>query len=215
MATSKSRLTTLSNEKSKLGHKTMSRDAIAWLKDKIAEIKKMSNVASVISKEQSRQRASVDTGYLYFFYYDAKNKDTLEYWDRFPLVLVLETYTETKGSGEAGAGFLGLNLHYLPLKYRVVFLTKLMQFAQFDSQNNIARLKVSYDILKAAKKYAEFKPCLKRYLESHIQSHKLKISPNEWDTAMLLPIQQFKGAKAETVWKDSVEDIKSKKTKTK
>jgi len=34
------------------------------------------------------------------------------------------------------------------------------------------------------------------------------IQPNEWDVATLLPIQQFRGAKAETVWKDSVQEWK-------
>jgi hypothetical protein len=32
----------------------------------------------------------------------------------------------------------------------------------------------------------------------------LAIQPNEWDVATMLPIQQFRGAKPQKVWRDSV-----------
>ena len=33
-------------------------------------------------------------GNLYYFYYDPKGRDDLDYYDRFPLVLTLEKYTD-------------------------------------------------------------------------------------------------------------------------
>jgi hypothetical protein len=36
----------------------------------------------------------------------------------------------------------------------------------------------------------------------------LIVKPNEWDVAAMLPVHQFKKAKAKTVWKDSVNEIK-------
>jgi hypothetical protein len=51
-------------------------------------------------------------------------------------------------------------------------------------------------------------PCIKRYLTPHIKSKLLAVQPDEWDAAIMLPVHQFKGAKPETVWKDSVEEIK-------
>ena len=115
------------------------------------------------------------------------------------MVLVLERYND---------GFLGLNLHYLPVKYRVAFLTKLMKFAQLTPEHDIKRMRITYDILDASKRYAEFRPCIKRYLHSHIRSKMLTIQPNEWDVAIMLPIQQFKGARPQQVWKDSVQEYK-------
>ena len=199
MATSK--LTSLAEQKTALGHKTMSKDATVWLQGKISELKKgqISQIPSTINREKFRQMNQFRLGMMYCFYYEPKTKADLPYWDRFPMVLVLERYND---------GFLGLNIHYLPVKWRIAFMNKLMRYAQLTPNDDIQRMRISYDILNATKKYAEFKPCLKRYLHSHIRSRLLMIQPNEWDVATLLPIQQFRGAKAETVWKDSVQEWK-------
>jgi len=101
-----------------------------------------------------------------------------------------------------------LNIHYLPVKYRVAFLQKLMKYAQLTPDADIKRMRISYDILTASKRYAEFRPCLKRYLYSHMRSRILMIEPSEWDVATMLPIQQFRGAKPQKVWQDSVKEWK-------
>ena len=87
-------------------------------------------------------------------------------------------------------------------------MKKLLKFAQKTKDNEIKRLRVTYEILNATKKYAEFRPCIKRYLYSHLRSKLLIIEPTEWDTAIMLPLQQFRGAKPVTVWKDSVVETK-------
>jgi hypothetical protein len=198
MAT-QSKLTSLAEQKKAAGHKTMSKDATVWLREKIDELKKTSNIDSTINRETFRQMTQFKAGMMYCFYYDPKTKADMPYWDRFPMVLVLEKYND---------GFLGLNLHYLPIKFRVAFLTKLMRFAQLNADHDIKRMRISYDILEASKRFAEFRPCLKRYLHNHLRSKMLMVQPSEWDVAMMLPIQQFKGARPQKVWKDSVEDWK-------
>jgi hypothetical protein len=115
------------------------------------------------------------------------------------MVLVLEQYSD---------GFLGLNLHYLPVKFRVAFMSKLMKFAQLNSQDEIKRMRISYDILNATKRYSEFKPCIKRYLHTHLRSKLLMIKPDEWDTAIMLPLQQFRNVNAQRVWKDSLTEYR-------
>ena len=204
MATQKpSLLTTLAEQKTGLGHKTLSMDAVSWMNEKIKEIRRPVAVANAIAKEKDRRTSVVRLGMMYCYYYDAKTKDDLPYWDRFPMIIVLEKYSD---------GFLGLNLHYLPPKFRVVFLKKLMKYAQLNDENEIHRIRATYDILNATRRMAEFKPCLKRYLYGNIRSRILTIKPNEWDVATMLPLQQFKKARAQTVWKDSMleyrEDLK-------
>jgi hypothetical protein len=105
---------------------------------------------------------------------------------------------------------LALNLHYLPLKYRILFLDKLFDYAIYDSNDELKRLRVTYDILSASRRFKEFRPCIKKYLYSHIQSKILAVQPNEWDVAAFLPIQQFRGATASTVWQDSLEEMEKK-----
>jgi hypothetical protein len=180
--------------------RVMSKKSLEWLANRIAEIKNPGAIPNGLSREAYRQTTGFRLGGMYCFYYDPKTKEKLDYYDRFPMVLVLDRYTD---------GFLGLNLHYLPFQYRIAFLGKLMKFADLNDAGEIERLRVTYDILTASKSLKAFKPCLKRYLTSHIQSKILTIQSNEWDIAAFLPIQQFKKASAAKVWQESMEEIRN------
>jgi hypothetical protein len=90
----------------------------------------------------------------------------------------------------------------------VAFLTKLMDYAILDENNDVKRIRVTYDILNASRRFKEFRPCIKRYLTSHIRSKILTINPNEFEVASFLPLQQFKGAKPNEVWQDSIEEMR-------
>jgi hypothetical protein len=197
MATSK--LTELAKERSTSEMQMMSRQSLDWLRSKMAQIRNPVSVANSIARENFRKTTNYKIGKLYFFYYDPKGKEDLPYYDRFPLVLVLDRHPD---------GFLGLNLHYLPYRYRVAFLNKLMQYAVLNQDNEIQRLRITYDILSASKRLREFRPCIKKYLHSHMMSKLITIQPDEWEVATLLPIQQFKGAMPQEVWQESVEQIR-------
>ena len=178
--------------------KILSRKSIDWLKGKIQELRNPSGIAQTLGRESSRHTGRILLGGLYCFYYDPLGKDDLPYYDKFPLVLVLERYTD---------GFLGLNLHYLPIRVRAAFLDKLMAYAVLKD-DDIQKIRVTYDILNASRRFKEFKPCIKRYLKTRLRSKILTIQPNEWEVATFLPMYQFKGAKPQQVWKESLQTIK-------
>jgi len=97
----------------------------AWFRDKIAELGKPT--ATQLIKD-GKKAARPFYGNLNMFFYDPKFKKTLPYYDRFPLVLPLERYSD---------GFLGINLHYLPIPLRIRLLDELMDYStdtNFDSQ---------------------------------------------------------------------------------
>jgi hypothetical protein len=192
-----SKLTTLAKQKTAAQLQTASRDSYRWLMKKISELNNPTSIASVIAREDRGNRFI--NGGLYYFYYDPKGKADLPYYDRFPLVLVLEIYKD---------GFLGLNLHYLPIRQRIGLLDNLMEYADLDKNKDILRMRVTYDILNASRRFKEFKPCLKKYLFGHVQSKILAVQPNEWDIAAFLPIQQFRKATTSEVWQDSLEEIR-------
>jgi len=192
-----SKLTQLARQKTASQLQSMSRDSYRWLTKKISELSNPTGIASTIAREDRGNHFY--NGGLYFFYYDPKTKADLPYYDRFPLVLVLDIQNDH---------FTGLNLHYLPIQYRVTFLDKLMDFAVVDGKKDIQRMSVSYDILNASKRFKEFKPCFKKYLMSHVQSKILAVQSNEWDIAAFLPIQQFRKASTSQVWQESLEQIR-------
>jgi hypothetical protein len=195
-----SKLTEIATQRSQAEMNLLSRESTKWLQNIIGEIRNPRTIANQMVRERSRQTQSIKIGKLYSFYYDPKTKDDLPYYDVFPLVLVLETYPD---------GFLGLNLHYLPYQYRVAFLNKLLQYAILKNDDEIMRLRVSYDILSASRRLKEFRPCIKKYLYGQLQSKVLTILPNEWEVASLLPVQQFRKARTQTVWAESMKQIRN------
>ena len=193
-----SQLTKLSNELASSGVQQRTKESTKWLLQKIADIRNPAYIPRDIKNEIDRESHILKLGNLYCFYYDPIGKDDLPYYDKFPLVLVLEKY---------GDSFLGLNLHYLPIRVRAAFLDKLMDYA-VTRDDDIIKMRVTYDILAASKRFREFKPCLKRYLNHHLKSRILAIQPNEWEVATFLPMHQFKGAKPQQVWQESLDQIR-------
>ncbi len=175
----------------KQGLKTGSSAARTWLKSKVSELNPS---PSNLMKDRARLKDSSIIGKMYFYYYDPKTKDTLPYYDRFPLVIPIEKYRD---------GFLGLNLHYIHPKQRVILLDKLSVTASNREYNEKTKLRLNYQFLATASRAFEATPCIKRYLYSHIDSRFLEITANEWDIACLLPVESFVGASTSKVYSDS------------
>jgi hypothetical protein len=198
MAKTKSKLTTLTQELTSADIRLRTHESQKWLLKKISMIRSPQHIPRGIKGETYRETNTFGIGGLYCFYYDPKLKKELPYYDKFPLVLVLQKYDD---------GFLGLNLHYLPIRYRAVFMDKLMDYA-ITQGDDIMKIQITYNILKTTTNLKEFRPCIKRYLNSHLQSRILAVQPNEWEVATFLPMHQFKKEKAQVVWQDSLEKIK-------
>lgn len=199
-----SKLTDLANQHTALNLKILSRESVDWLKENVRKLRNARTIANGIVREPGRPTARLTKGKLFFFKYNPKHAETLPYYDIFPLVIVLEEYT-----GES-AGFLGLNLHYLPIKMRAAFLDQLLSVATFDKEGDVKKLRISYEILNTMKRFRAFEPCLKRYLYTHMDSALLQILPHEWETAVFLPVEQFQKMKQQSVQAKSLQIIKDK-----
>ena len=152
--------------------------AVDWLVSQIPKFKV--SPSALLNNPSKGGRAMI--GAMYFFNYDAKYKDTLPVWDKYPLVLPTDLYAD---------GFLGLNLHYLDPGSRVYLLDLLQDFATNDKYNDSTRFEMSYKLLNGSKKYDMIQPCVKRYLFSHIQSSLVYIAPEDWSIACFLPVQRM------------------------
>jgi hypothetical protein len=172
-----------------------SNQARAWLQSKIKELKP--NRTSLMRDRNKLKESSV-IGKMYFYFYDPKTKDTMPYYDRFPLVIPIESYND---------GFLGLNLHYIAPKYRMTLLDKLSVTASNKTYDEKTKLRLNYKYLANASRVFEATPCIKRYLFSQIQSRFLEITADEWDIAALLPMESFVGASTNKVYAESEEQF--------
>jgi hypothetical protein len=165
--------------------------ARSWLRQKISSLNPTSRS---LMQDRIRLRDNSVIGKMYFFFYDPKLKDSLPYYDRFPLVIPIERYQN---------GFLGLNLHYIHPKQRIILLDNLSNTLNNANYNETTKLKINYDYLSRASRAFQAMPCIKRYLYSNITSRFLEISADEWDIAALLPVENFMGANSTKVYSDS------------
>ena len=130
-------------------------------------------------------------GKLNMFIYDPKHKKILPYYDTFPLVLPIENYPD---------GFLGINMHYLPIPLRIRLLDILVDYSNNTRFDETTRIVADYSQLK---KFKLIKPTLHRYLAGQTKSQFRRIDADEFTIATLLPVQRFKKESASKVWKDS------------
>ncbi len=162
-----------------------------WLRQKVKDLKPTSRA---LMADRDRLRTNSIIGKMYFYFYDPKTKDSLPYYDRFPLVIPIENYKD---------GFLGMNLHYIHPKQRIILLDKLSDTASNKNYDKNTKLRISYQFLSSASRAFEATPCIKRYLYAHIQSRFLEISADEFDIAVMLPVESFVKASTSKVWSDS------------
>lgn len=133
-------------------------------------------------------------GNMYMFIYDPKHKETLPYYDRFPLIFPIN---------RAKGGILGINLHYLPPQLRAKLMDAIYDVASNENYDETTKLRLSYNILNSASRYKEFKPTVKHYLSSQLRTRLVYINPSEWDIALFLPTERFEKASRSKVWQDS------------
>jgi hypothetical protein len=115
-------------------------------------------------------------GNMYMYFYDPKHKDTLPYYDGFPLIIMM---------GPAKGGFYGLNLHYLPPTLRAKLLDVIL----------------GNDNAKIPQKYIA--PAMKHYLFKHVKSRFALVDKPEWEIATFLPMADWNKASANSVYRDS------------
>ena len=160
----------------------------AWFRDKIAEFGTPKAMQLI---RDGKQSSSPFFGNLNMFFYDPKFKKTLPYYDRFPLVLPIERYSN---------GFLGINLHYLPIPLRIRLLDELMDYSTDTNFDSKTKINANYSKLKNVKL---LKPTLKRYLAGKVKSRFRRVDADEFTVATLLPVQRFSKTSAAKVWNDS------------
>ena len=166
--------------------------ARAWYRDRARTTRIQPQ--TLIKSDRERLTSRVMIGRMYHFFYDPKHKKTLPYYDRFPLIF---PFKRVRG------GFLGINLHYLPLRLRAKLMDELYGLTRDNRYDEDTRLKISYNVLNGAAKYKYFKPCVKHYLTPHVKSRFLEVYAAEWDIALFLPTERFVGAGKGKVQADS------------
>ena len=182
----------LESEAFRKGIQARSKEAAIWFEKKAKKLGPLGK--NVLKDDRLTIKDDTRAGDMVMYTYNPKLKETLPYYDTFPLTIVV---------GPAKKGFYGINLHYLPPKVRAIFLDKLNDVASNQKFNATTRFKITYKLLQATQNYKYFKPCFKHYLNEHVTSNIMKVNAAEWNIAIFLQTAAFKKATTGTVWADS------------
>lgn len=166
-------------------------ESLRWFMNRMAQstIRKSTIISG--SHKAKRDKMRVLRGRMYFYTYDPKHKKTLPFYDKFPLVFILDFRPDH---------FLGLNLHYLQPTLRIALMRQLYTFASDSRYDQKTTVKVSYQILKSASERDYYKPCLKKYLYPHVKTHFIEMLPAEWSAAAFLPVAQWEKRSQRYIW---------------
>lgn len=184
---------TLELEAFRAGITPRTKESRDWFRRKAQQLRRVNR--SALMKEdpiQLKNRSLI--GSMQMFFYQPKHRETLPYYDSFPLVIVI---------GPAKGGFLGLNLHYLPPILRAKFLDALLEITNNDRYDESTKFDLSYDLLKKSTKFKYFKPCVKHYLNDQVRSRFARVPAPEWEIATFLPTADWQKASGSKVYADS------------
>lgn len=170
----------INHEMNLLGYPLGGRNARTWLNKKLRELRVRPRT---LIQDVENLRENPLVGKMYFYFYDPKLKYELPFYDKFPLVIPIEKHTD---------GFLGLNLHYVPVQMRFAIVDTLSKKLNNKKMDETTRMRVSYEYLTRLKNFSFFQPCVKKYLYSHVRSRLLFIEPSEWYFSCMLPFEMFR-----------------------
>lgn len=170
-----------------------------WFRQKAQQLRRVNRRELMNSEEVKLVNKSQPLiGSMNMFFYDPKHKDTLPFYDRFPLAIIV---------GPAEGGFYGMNLHYLSPILRAKFLDTLMGMTNNKKFDDTTRFKAQYDLMKRLGTTRYYKPCFKHYLFPHVKSRLARVSPPEWEIATFLPTADWEKSNARQVYRNSREMI--------
>ena len=153
------------------------RKSVDWYRKNVADLNNRVTAAALM--RSGKLNGIPSKGRLNFFFYDPKYKQVLPLYDRFPLVLPLETIP---------GGFMGLNFHYIRPVQRISLLNNLQRYASGGMRPS-TRIDATYDGIKNVR---IARNTIKKYLYGHVRSSFLRVDFDEAALAVMLPVQQFR-----------------------
>jgi hypothetical protein len=185
----------LEYEAFRAGINPRTKEAQDWFRKKAQQMRRV-NRLDLLQDDQLKlaNRQNPLIGSMNMFFYDPKTKDTLPFYDRFPLAIIV---------GPAEKGFYGLNLHYLPPILRAKMLDALLDITNNKKYDETTRFQMSYKMLQSSSKLRYFKPCFKHYLTAHVKSRLARVQAPEWEIATFLPTASWEKSSATNVYRES------------
>jgi len=161
------------------GAPTRQKESLEWFRNRLRK----DRIRDFDQVTENARTPFIKEGQMITYEYDPLMKKKLPYYDVYPLIVIAEIYLD---------GWLGINVHYLPPKFRSMLFYEL----------NYKRTSM-VQLSEKLKKHPISKPAFKRYKANNLRTKPKLIPKSEWDIAIQLPYEKFIGASNDKVWRDS------------
>ena len=178
------------------GLPTTGQSAIDWYRKAVRRLEEST------TKQIFRNRDRVGQllpGHMYMFRYIPEGRKELDYYDEYPLMIA----TNTRDTSY----FRGLNLHYLPHKYRAVFFANIQSSTSNRKYNEETRFRLTNKMVTKMSKYRYGRVCFRTYSYGQLRSKVIEIKPSEWFASLFLPTERFVKKSRASVWRESRKQI--------
>jgi len=153
--------------------------AYAWYNEKVKDLIGISEKPSELLSKWELRANKVQLYHFNMFFYDAKTKKNLPYFDMFPLVFPLRRF---------GTTFTGINVHYLPPSFKEDFFNIYTRFKSNDEFDETTLYKMTWSKIS---RFKVMRPLLRKYSLSNIKSRFLVLRADEVPIAMSLPLTRL------------------------
>lgn len=133
-------------------------------------------------------------GFMYLFNYDAKHKDKYPDFDPFPLVF---PFRRLEG------GFLGINLNYVAPRDKAKLIDQLNLIVLNKEYNEALKLRLTHYVVQRISREPRYDQAIRHYLNNHVKSRYIVISPTEWDNVLNLTPREAQEEIRRTVFKQT------------
>lgn len=162
------------------------RDARDWFRKRITKDQySFSRLQADFKKTKSKSMPIIGRMYS-FSYTDPVHKETLPYYDAFPLVFF---FNSTKKDGHHYLH--GLNMHHLEPKRRALLFDILLDIRNEKRYRDNIKLRLTYDVLKGLTQHQLYAPCVKTYRIDRIDTELIEIPAPDWQFVLFLPTHKF------------------------
>ena len=163
-------------------------DLAVWFREKALAVKTGAARNKLLNADSRFSDINNEfVGQMYFFRYDPKHRLTLPMYDKYPLAIVIERYTD---------GFLGLNMHYLTKGQRKNAVSLMNDFYERKKPftgTTAGRGLTNWELLINSSTGVESmaNKSVHRYLYKQCRSQFIRINKDEYDKAIQLPIDEW------------------------
>ena len=179
------------------GLPTTGESAIQWFRKSVKRLEDKVSAPQIMKPRKGVR--NLISGRMYMFRYVPEGRKELRYYDEYPLCIVT--------NARDGNYFRGLNLHYLPYKYRALFFAQIQSTITNKRYNQATRFRLTNQMVTKMSKYRYGRVCFRTYSYAQLRSKVVEIEPSEWFASLFLPTEKFMKKTSPTIWRDSREKI--------